>query len=246
MPYFILGVSLFVAVLLLAQWFVTANPAQIVKFLRYSAASILGLIAIFLLVNGRIGAAIPLFIGVLMALGKWPGRGFGLPNFGRMFAQGAGRPTSGQASEAETDWLRMRLDHDSGEMFGEVLKGRFAGQQLSAMSLAELVELLGACHGEDEQSATLLATYLERAHGPDWQEQAFAAGGAGGEAGAAASTSSMTVEEARDILGVGPDAGDEKIREAHRAMMKKLHPDQGGSTYLARAINAAKDLLLKK
>jgi len=245
MPYFILGVSLFVAVLLLAQWFVNANPTQIVKFLRYSAASILGLIAIFMLVNGRIGAAIPLFIGVLMALGKWPGRGFGVPNFGRMFGQGSGRPTSGQASEAATGWLRMRLDHDSGDMSGEVLKGRFAGQQLSALSLAELAELLGACHGEDEQSATLLATYLERVHGPDWQEQAFAAGG-GGDAGAAASTSAMTVEEARDILGVGPDAGDEQIREAHRAMMKKLHPDQGGSTYLARAINAAKDLLLKK
>ncbi len=245
MPYFILGVSLFVAVLLLAQWFVNANPTQVVKFLRYSVASVLGLIAIFLLFNGRIGAAIPLGIGMLMALGKWPGRGFGmgLPNFGGMFSRGGGRPSSGKTSEAATEWLRMQLDHDSGDMSGEVLKGRFAGQQLSALSLAELAELLGACHGEDEQSATLLATYLERAHGPDWQEQAYASSGGGDAAGTA---SAMTIDEARDILGVGPDAGGDQIREAHRAMMKKLHPDQGGSTYLARAINAAKDLLLKK
>ncbi|MEE2981349.1 MAG: molecular chaperone DnaJ, partial [Pseudomonadota bacterium] len=157
----------------------------------------------------------------------------------RMFRGfGKVRPSPGQSSDVETEYLKMVLDHDSGEMTGTVLKGDFASRDLDGLGLDQLLDLFETCLAADEKSAQVLEAYLDRSRHTEWRDAMDSRQG-GGNRGAP-----MTAEEARDILGVGADAGDDKIKEAHRELMKQNHPDHGGSTYLAAKINQAKDLLL--
>ncbi|MGC2204071.1 MAG: DnaJ domain-containing protein, partial [Stellaceae bacterium] len=84
---------------------------------------------------------------------------------------------------------------------------------------------------------------------PDWRDELAGAGArSSGNAGGTARPASgdMTVEEAYAILGLGPGADAEAIKEAHRRLMVKLHPDHGGSDYLATKINRARDVLLHR
>jgi len=239
-PWLVLGLFLFAAALLAARWFIGADPKQVAKVVRYGAVGVLGLVAAFFLFTGRLALALPLAAGALMILR----RGFSFPGFGIPGGFGAA-PSPGQSTEVETDWLEMRLDHDSGTMTGRVLQGRFVGRELSELDLDQLIELLAECQKQDERAAALLVTYLDRTVGPDWRERAEQASGERAGAGASTSASAgMTREEAYEILGLEPGASREEIKEAHHRLIKHLHPDQGGSDYLAGQINRAKDLLL--
>ncbi len=145
----------------------------------------------------------------------------------------------GKASQVRSNFLAVELDHDTGAMTGEIIAGRLAGTKLDQLELSTLVSLLGEF---DTESRDLLAAYLDRRH-PRWREdaQGDAAAGSG-----PARSGKMTKEEAYQILGLEPGASAEQIGRAHRGLMKKLHPDQGGSTYLAARVNEAKDVLLRR
>jgi hypothetical protein len=136
----------------------------------------------------------------------------------------------------------MRLDHDSGDMTGRVLAGEQAGRALDELIERELFSLRDEIAG-DEESLALLEAYLDRRL-PGWREHVE--GDTTARTGGAADASAMTDEQAYEILGLAPGAGEAEIRAAHRRLMKRVHPDQGGSTFLAAKINQAKDWLLSK
>jgi hypothetical protein len=54
----------------------------------------------------------------------------------------------------------------------------------------------------------------------------------------------MSEAEALDVLGLKPGADEAAIRAAHRRLIRLVHPDHSGSTYLSRKVSQAKDTLL--
>jgi hypothetical protein len=152
-------------------------------------------------------------------------------------AAGGGR---GQRSRVRTDALDMELDHDTGEMDGRVTGGQFAGSRLSLLDRDDLLTLYTELSA-DAESLAVLEAYLDRRF-PDWRTEARGGGGHAGSGGDG--FEQMSREEAYQILGLQPGASEEEIHHAWRRMMKKVHPDSGGSAFLAAKINAAKDLLL--
>ncbi|MBM3490834.1 MAG: molecular chaperone DnaJ [Alphaproteobacteria bacterium] len=233
--YFVLGLGVLVGLLLLVRAFAGANPATLAQGIRLGGAGALGALALFLMVTGRFVLGLPLAVA---AYGLWQRQR--LPSF----LSGAGGPATGRTTEATTNLVHMVLEHEGGAMRGSVRAGRFAGRDLGSMSLAELGELLAECRAADPQAVPLLETFIERAFGADSRAAGGASGGAEQQP-APPPKGGMSRAEALAVLGLAEGASQAEIKEAHRRLMLKLHPDQGGSTYLAAKLNQAKDLLMQ-
>jgi len=225
----LLGLAALAVLLWAAQKYLQADPRKLAAVLKIAGGIAALAFAAFLGLRGQIALAAPLAAAGLGLLGWLP---FGPAGFGARTQK-----TPGQVSRVRSTYLEMELDHDSGAMRGTIIMGPRAGTPLEALDAATLVRLLGEI---DEESRALLAAYLDR-RDPGWREhaQSDAAAGRGG-----ATRGPMTQEEAYQILGLQPGASTEEIVNAHRALMKKLHPDLGGTNYLAARINEAKDTLL--
>ena len=236
MLYLVGGFAILGGLLLLVYLFVNADPARLARGLKVTGIVIAVAAVATLAISGRLAALLmplamlmPLLIRVRSLLDR------------------SRPPAGGQTSTVATAFLRMSLDHDTGSMEGTILRGRFAGMRLDEMGPGDLLALLRECRAEDEEGARLLEAYLDRVR-PDWRDELAGERSGGGAGGGAARPASgdMSVEEAYAILGLSSGADAEAIKEAHRRLMVKLHPDHGGSDYLATKINRARDVLLHR
>jgi hypothetical protein len=230
MPTVIFAIVVLVFVLWALNAYSKTDPKVLAKVLP-TAGGILALgAAAFLTFRGHLEVAIPLALAGLGLLGWGPFASTGL--FQRT------QKTAGQVSRVRSPFIEMELDHDSGAMRGTVLGGRHQGAALDALDVTTLLALVTEV---DAESRSLLAAYLDRRE-PSWREHAQG----DAAAGQSARRGKMTEEEAYQVLGVPAGASADEIGRAHRSLMKKLHPDQGGSTYLAAQINEAKEVLLRR
>jgi hypothetical protein len=235
MPTLFFGILVLVLVLWALHTYSTADPkklAQLTRLVQPAGGIALLAVAAFLGWRGLLYEAIPLAMIALGLLGWGPFARSGL--FQRT------QKTPGQMSRVRAPAIEMELDHDTGTMRGTILAGRHAGASLEALDVPTLLTLMAEF---DDDSRALLAAYLDRRE-PGWRDNAHEGRSAG--QGAATRSGAMTVEEAYQILGLAAGASVDDIGRAHRALMKKLHPDQGGSTYLAAKINEAKEVLTRR
>ncbi len=247
LPFIVLTVYWFL------RWFKRTPPARVADRLRKAAMWTLIGVLILAAATGRlnpifafIAALIPAAIRVLTLLQAlpmlqrlWRSLGVSLPGGGFGGGAAAGAGPAG-ASAIRTRFLDMRLDHATGAMDGEVLEGPFTGRRLRDLGLDQLLRMLELYRESDAQSAAVLEAFLDREHGPDWRGR-DPGPGTRRPAGAAP----MNEDEALAILGLDVGADAAAVRDAHRRLMQRLHPDRGGSGYLAAKINEAKQVLLK-
>ena len=233
----IFGIVILVLVLWGLNGFAKADPKYLAKVFRPAGGILAMGAAAFLFFRGHIEVAVPLGLTGLGLLGWGPFASTGW--FQRT------QKTPGQVSRVRSPFVEMELDHDSGAMRGTILAGVHQGASLDSLDLTTLLGLLAAF---DADSRALLAAYLDRRE-PGWRDHAqdgATAGQGAGQGAGPARGGKMTEDQAYQVLGVPPGSDAAEIKRAHRALMKKLHPDQGGSTYLAAQINEAKEVLLRR
>jgi len=238
--YFLLGLALLVALFVLGRLFAGANPGTLAQVIRWSAVTVLGGLALLSVLRGQ--ALLGMMFGGAAAM-IWRGRRF------RSWHGGGSVAAGGGASNVETAWLAMSLNHASGLVDGEVRQGMFSGRHLSELSLDELLDLYDEVGTEDPRSVPLLDAFLDRVH-EGWRDEYAERAPRGDDAGSRRrgwgrpEPERMSRQDALKILGLGESPSDEEIKEAHRKLMMKHHPDLGGTDYFAAKINQAKEVLL--
>ena len=221
--------------LLALKAYTRASPAFLARFIKRGGGFLLMALGGLLLARGRLDFG--------LALG-----GFGLWLMGLGAPAGMRDAGSGGAgvSRVRSAMIEMELEHATGAIRGMILAGRDEGKRLDALTRPALLELYNTCLRDDPDGARLLEAYLDRRFA-GWRAAGDAhrdAGSGGAPRGGRSGT--ITEDEAYEILGLKRGAPAADIARAHRDLMKKLHPDLGGTTDLAARVNEAKDVLMRR
>jgi len=233
MPAIVLALVILAVVALGIAWFMRANPSSLARSMRMVLV-VLGAIAVGgMLIFGLrfLPSLLPELFGlaglvitglIARALRNRPSGGFSSPGTGRR-------------TEVHTAFLKAWIDHGTGDVGGTVLAGRFAGRTLDRLSDSELLDLHEECRG-DADSLRVMEAYLDRRLNVDWRTAK--------QPPPRGPRSDMTREEALAVLGLVEGATEDEIRAAHRRLIRRTHPDAGGTADLAARINRAKDVLV--
>ncbi len=247
MPFLIAGLLLLWLASVGLKSFVRASPAAMALAMRRIGGAAALLAALFMMLRGRIDIAIGLAgLAFWLFRGRRPGLAGAFRGLGGF---NAARSRPRRVSRVRSPMIEMELDHASGAMAGSVLAGPDEGIALDQLSRSRCMILHERCLLDDPEGARLLEAYFDRRFA-GWREaanegsdprRADAASG-----GLRRAPGTMSEDEAHEVLGLAKRASREEITRAHRTLMKKLHPDHGGSTNLAARVNEAKDVLLRR
>jgi hypothetical protein len=233
---FVIGLILLFLLVQAIKQFGRIDAATAARLVRHGGG-VLGMIgALLLLLRGRIGLAAAV-AGMMANFAGWKTPGGASPGFTNVGGGAGARP--GRASTARSAMVEMRLDHDSGAMTGTVLSGGYAGRAIETLSRPELIAFRQELVRDDPDGVALLEAYLDRRFA-GWREADQGEGQRRRGGGA------MSRGEALEVLGLAEGASAADIIRAHRTLMKKFHPDHGGSTTLAARVNQAKDVLMQR
>ena len=236
----IYGLAAFIVIWWVAKLFAGSNPARLAALVKKLGGGAAMAVAALLFMRGRLDIA--MLVG---GFGAWLlGWAYSHPfsQWTSNWRKSDDKLSPGKTSSVASRTIAMELDHDTGAMRGNIIAGAFKGRELESLSTTELQGLMAEVQTADPDAARLLEAYLDRRF-PGGRENAQADSDPGLDR--ASKPGAMSKKEAHDILGLQPGAGEEAIRQAHRALIKRLHPDAGGTSALAARVNEAKDVLLK-
>ena len=188
-------------------------------------------LSVYLIITGRmhwLGAGIAALIPVLRTLLVWGTRAGPLL---RLFGRFKTSP-----SQFRTQFLVISMNFTTGSVEGEIISGDYNGKKLSELSQDELKQLSQQYKTVDKESYVLLQAYLIRSGSSN--DQAY-------QQYNPDNFNQLSEAEAYEILGLPNTASKDEVVKAHKRLMQRMHPDRGGSDYLAAKINAAKDQLVK-
>lgn len=226
-------------VFLMQSLWARKQPKSLSTKILASAVTLLIALAI-LAASGRmhwiaaVGAAVVPFLRRSFSLLRY------LPYLARLMSMSStahanSNASGSQQTETSTQELRMRLDHESGDIDGEVLVGRHEGRALSDLSPMEIKELHLAL--KETESRRLLEAYADRYHPTILDPQ---------DEDSPTVSPEMTHGRALKVLGLSTAATKDEIVAAHRRLIQRMHPDRGGSSFLAAELNAAKKFLMEE